>query len=168
MNVASRPRTVFKKELEIRYKKCRPICFLSSTNTVSERTVSKILSRRPTDLNLMNEIQYRFQYQRSIVIRSISSVPHIATDRKDFVSVCCSDFLEVFDPKPSSLLSKKIQRFEIRGSLYELSKVFLSNGSQQLFINKAYLDEQRINENFPPACWKICVRCVQKFWGSYT
>ena len=128
---------IYKKGQKSDMNNYRPISLLNIFSKIFEKVVKTRLVNYMSENNILNANQYGFQKGKSTqdALTAFSKMLYNEIEKSNKVLSIFVDFSKAFDTVPHELLIQKLEFYGIRGILNEWFKDYLSNRSQQTYID---------------------------------
>ena len=129
----------------------RPISILPILSKIFERLIYNRLIKFINDNNILTELQFGFQKNKSTehAVTSILSTLDEAKFKGNSSYCIFLDFAKAFDTVNHEILLKKLDHYGVSGISHNLLKSYLSNRSQQTEINGVLSDSGVIKHGVP-------------------
>ena len=139
---AARIIPIYKKGPKSNIDNYRPISLLNIFSKIMEKLMKHFLIEFIDSKNILSLNQFGFQSGKNTqdALIKFSKMLYHQLDQSNHVLSIFIDFKKAFDTVPHHILLKKMEFYGIRGTLNKWFKDYLSNRSQQTYINNHLSD----------------------------
>lgn len=129
----------------------RPISLISNIAKIFEKLLHVRITNFFNKHNLFSNKQFGFRKGLSTkdALYNITNSIYEQLDKSKPIAVTFLDLAKAFDTVNHKILLKKLYRYGIRGSAYELIKSYLSNRKQRVKTNGVHSQYQQVNTGVP-------------------
>ena len=129
----------------------RPISILSSVSQIFERLLLNRISHFIETTNQLHKNQFGFQSKRSCVhaIAEITEEMRKRIDARKEVFSCFMDFSKAFDTVEDQILFYKIEKYGLRGKVFDIVKNYLKDRFQYIKIGSKTSEMKPVNCGVP-------------------